>query len=389
MKKSLLVTVLTAFFLLPVFSFEWGGLFTENAKGTIGDFSYFDTLSVRQSNSLCLWASVPFDEASNWYFAGQASYKYNLDFSILGKTLTNIVDFDLVKISGVIPAGVNNITFSAGRFFVGDTTGKIFVQNCDGLLLNYNSLFTKMTLYAGYTGLLNGYNVYMLNPNGEVDSKNSVLLKVYRQSPSYIPAIASVTFPSLFLNQSVGVQAIAILDVNGNSDSKANRYYGTLNMAGPISGPIYYSLNTTFGSKDFKNVSNYSSLKLSYLNKTLTVKVGAEYASGNQAFLEPFVGFTSQAMLNSATAPEYSSMLLPGLDVIFSIKNLSFYFNGKVAVACPENSFSLQGVDASLKGYLNIFSDLRFDFGATMYYDIMKHGSENFYTANLGLTLSF
>lgn len=389
MKKIILSTILSALLLLPAFSFEWGGLFTENAKGTIGDLSYFDTISIRQSNSVALWATVPFDKTSKWYMAVQGSYKYNLDYAIIGKKWTNIVDIDLLKLSGALSVGDNTINLSAGRFFIADSTSKIFAQNCDGVMLNYNTLFTRVTAYAGYTGLLNGYNIYMLDNNGVIDEKNNVLLKVYRQSASYVPVIASVTFPSLFLNQSVGAQFMAIFDMNSSSDSKANRYYGSVTMEGPISGPVFYAFNTTFSSKDFKNVSNYSSLKFSIYKKPFAVKVGAEYASGKQLFLDPFVGFTSQPAVNSYASPEYSGLLLPGVDFIVSLKQLSVYFNGKGVFACPDEEFSFEGVDGSIKCYFNIFSDLRLDLGASVYYDFKDSGTNNLYSANLGLTLSF
>lgn len=393
MKKRLLITALITMILAPAFSLEWGGLFTENAKGTIGDFSHFDTFTVRQSNSLCLWAIVPFDANANWRFSGQISYKYNYDFSLLGKSFTNVADFDLLKFSGSFSIADKKFDLAAGRFYYADATSRVFAQNCDGVNIKYNSLFSNASLYAGFTGLLNAYNVNILNSAGSVDVKNNVLLKIYRQSGAYIPLTLSVNFPSLFLNQALSVQGMAFFDANSYTDStemyKGNRYYASVSLQGPIAGPIFYAFNTTFGSKDFKNLMNHTALQFAYVGNNVTVKAGAEYASGKQLIFEPFVGFTSETAYNTIFAPEYSGLLLPGLDVIVNVKQCSFYLNGKYVLGLPEDKLIVRGVDASLKAYFNIFSDLKLDFAAGMYYDINTSGADNLYTANLGLTLSF
>lgn len=394
--KKLLIILLLPLFMFNCFAFEWGGLFKENAKATVGnleDIIMFDTMAIRQSNSLALWMTTPFDESSNWYISGQMSYKYNLDFTVLGRTFTNIVDVDLLKVAGVIPVGVNNITLSAGRFFVADSTAKIFCQNTDGFLIKYSSLFMNISMYAGYTGLLNGYTVTMLNSAGFEDSDNKVFLKVYKKSRSYVPVTASITFPSLFLNQAVGLQAMAFFDVNKENDAllyiKANRYYGTLFMEGPIYGPVFYSMNTTFGSLDFKNVMNMSMLEVSVFSKFVSTKFRVEYASGKHACFEPFVGFTSYTAYNSPAYPQYSGLLMPSADLIFTFKNISVYLNGKYVLSAMTDKIESEGIDASLRTYINIFSDLQLEVGAGLYYDIHNSGSDNFYNANIGLSLAF
>lgn len=392
MKKIILSVILSLFIILPAASYEWGGVITENARATTGDFATAYSYSGRQSNSVSLWATIPFNKQSTFYLATQASYKYNFDISLVDNEITHIIDLDLLKLNAAVPVGKYTLNVSAGRFQVMDETNKIFTQNCDGVNLKLATPFLNTTLYAGYTGLLNGYNTTMLGKRGYAEIKNT---KLYSLSSPYIPLLVYFDFPSLFLNQSLGLQFSAFLDLGSDA---YNRAYGTISLKGPITGPCYYSVATCFGTENFANVSNYSDITFQLFFNSIAIKIEGEYASGKQAIFEPFRGFTSQTAYNINTSldgtvnTEYSGIIMPGIDFTFFKNNLYINFHPKLVLGIPEESISVNGVDGTLSFVLNIFSDLQLNSTFSAYYDILNSTAErNYsnYTFSLGLALSF
>lgn len=392
MKKTILSVILSLFIILPAASYEWGGVITENARATTGDFATAYSYSGRQSNSVSLWATIPFNKQSTFYLATQASYKYNFDISLVDNEITHIIDLDLLKLNATIPVGKYTLNVSAGRFQVMDETNKIFTQNCDGLNLKFTTPFINATLYAGYTGLLNGYNTSMLGKYGYAEIKNT---KLYSLSSPYIPLLVYFDFPSLFLNQSLGLQLSTFLDLG---DDSYNRSYGTISLKGPIFGPCYYSITSCFGTENFKNVTNYSDVSVQLFFNSIAIKFEAEYASGKQAIFEPFRGFTSQTAYNINTSldglvnTEYSGVLLPGFDFTAFQNNVYINFHPKLVLGMPKDSISLNGFDGTLSLIINIFSDLQFNSTFSAYYDILNYEADrNYsnYTFSLGFALSF
>lgn len=383
MKKSILSIVLSLFIILPVASYEWGGVVTENAKVNTGDFSKIYSYSGRQSNGLSLWANFPFNKLSTCYLSTQVSYKYNYDISLIGSGINHIADLDLLKFNAMIPVGSNGLTISAGRFKVLDETAKIFSQNCDGLNLIFATPFVNTTVYAGYTGLLNKYNTTILTKEGFSSQSDN---QVYALTGAYVPLLLYIDFPSLFLNQSLGLQASAFFDLGTEA---YNRYYGTLSLKGPISGPCFYSLCTCFSSANFENISNYSSFSLSFFFNSVALKLQAEYASGKHAIFTPFRGFTSQVSCNSLASPEYTGALIPSLDFTFYKGSLYFDLLGKLVLGIPEESVNVNGVDFTLTTVVNIFSDMQFNTILAGYYDILNNNAESNYSLSLNLVISF
>lgn len=393
MKKTILAILLCSL-ICPVFAIEWGGLFNETGKLSFGkqtgELEEVASISVRQSNGISLWCTVPFKSDLSWYMTTQASYKYYYDFTLLGNNITHIADLDLLKLNGTIKTSNGSFLVAAGRYIVMDNSGKVFSQNCDGLTLKYTTPFVSTSVYAGYTGLLNANNVSILNDEALPDNGKETFMPFYTKVHGYVPLTLSVDFPSLFLNQAVSVQAEAFLDVEKVEDKDLfNRYYGTLSLSGPFGGPFYYSLVSVFGTTDFASLMNLSALSFQMYVDSISLKIGVEYASGAQGPFSPFIGFDSNPAYNSIYSPEYSGVLLPGIDFTFTKNQFCFMLNGKLVLGMPEDSITVKGINLNLKSYINIFSDMQLEVSGIGYYDLDTDNAESYYSANLGLLISF
>lgn len=382
--KRIFATIISLL-MLPVFAMEWGGLFTEDMKYATTEFSEENT-GLRQSNSLILWTNVPLAASGNTYFSGQTSVKYYTDI-IQQDGITPIFDIDLLKISSNFFAGDNVFSFSAGRFGVSDLTGKIFNQTSDGLAIKLTRPTVEFTAYAGYTGLLNAYNVSMIT----AEAYSPVYIEGYCLSYKYLPCSLSIEMPAILSNQTLNVQASAFIDMEkpGQDDSD-NRYYGSLSMMGPIAGPVYYSFLTSFGSENFTNIFNYSALSIQYyLGSLMSVKGNIEYASGNQLAFTSFKGFSSNTAYNSLSSPELSGLIMPNIDMAVTIQNFYVGLNGKIVLGYPDSNIYFQGLNVSANIIFNIFSDLQLGVLGSYYYDMYWQGKENYFTANVNLSISF
>lgn len=385
MKRFFAIFFIILVMFMPLCAFEWGGLLTEDFRFSSTDFKP-ENNSFKQGNSASLWITVPFSANGNFYFSGQGSIKYNLDLKST-ESFNLIYDIDLLKLSGKTDIGSAAISLAMGRYSVSDLTGKIFNQNADGLSLKVTSQIVEFSAYAGYTGLINALNVSMINsPTAVYEYKNN-----YSPAYKYVPVSFSVEAPSLFANHTFNSQVSAFFDAEkAFADDAYNRYYATVSMMGPILGTLYYSVMTSFGSVNFKDVSNYSALSLQmFVNNNLTLKANAEYASGNHMGLSPFVGFTSSPAYMSVNYPELSGVLMPSLDLVFTTNNFYTGINGKLVLSCPESNFNMQGINVGANVIYNLFSDLQLGVSGNYYRDMYSNGLEDNMSLGLNLSLSF
>lgn len=385
MKKIFSLIITTVLVLLPLSAFEWGGLLSESFKGNATELKTNNDLNFKQSNGVVLWANLPFINNSNWYLATQGSYKYTYSYNGFFKngSFSQIADLDLLKLNGSMLFGDLGVSVAAGRYIVMDSTTKIFVQNCDGLTLKISKPFYNLGVYAGYTGLLNGNTVAFIDKDGNVESNQG---DFYTSTHPYIPVLLSLEYPSLFLNQAFGLQLNGFIDLGTDS---YNRFYATANLKGPIYGPFYYNLISSFGFDDFKSVTNFSSVSFMAFIADTTIRLNCEYASGNQFIFKPFKGFNSSVAYTASWAPEYSGVLLPGLDFIYSRKEINIELNGKFVLLYPEDELIIKGISGNLKTVTNIYSDLAFEASLSVYYDLETLGKTNNYSANIGLSIAF
>lgn len=383
MKKAAGLFISIILLLVPLSSMEWGGLITEDLGYETKNFSS-ETNRIKQSNSASLWmtgALVP-DGIIN--FAAQASGKYFLTSKNDAFVFTPIINLDLLKFSGNLRIAEGVLNYSVGRFAISDLTGKIFSQTNDGMLLKYSMPSFEANAYIGYTGYLNAMTVAMLSNEHKVHTVDG---SVYVMAHSYMPVCLSMEVPSLFLNQTFNVQLSGFFDME---ETKYNRYYGTFSLNGPIVGSVYYSLLTTFALENFDAFSNYSALSIQIFPISFfTLKLNAEYASGNQLIFKPFVTFTSNTAYNSYLEPELSGVIMPNVDFIFLWERFYASLNGKVVLGYPENEIIFQGLNFTANMYFNIFTDLQLGLSAIYYHDIINAGEMNKASLNVNVSLSF
>lgn len=380
-KNRFLVSVVCALFVFvsPVASVEWGGMLKNDTQALVPDFSDFTFV---QSNGLYMWLTTPFGD-SGMYFSGEGMYKYKLTVADGKNDFQNIVDVDLFKIYGDYELNKGTLSFALGRYLFADSTSAIFVQNFDGASIKYAGRKFAFSAFGGYTGLQNSLVVSMLNKNGAVFESTN---KFYDLANGFVPAGATFEFPSLFANQALSIQALAVLDTG---TEKYNRFYGTLLFSGPLSNKFFYYLASSFGTNDFTSVMNYSTLNFYlYPADIMTVTVGAEYASGKNGFLSPFLGVTSRSVVNSLTAPQTSGAIIPNASCSFVIDRLYIGVNGKFLIAVPDSNVEAKGVEADLSIIYAPFTDLQFGLDVNSYFDISKN-NENNLTATLRAALSF
>ena len=380
-KNRFLISAVCAFFafVTPAASVEWGGILKDETRALLPNFTNF---SFSQSNSLYMWLTAPLGQ-NGTYFSGEGMYKYTLTVTDGNNDFVNVVDVDLFKISGDYQLNKGTFSFAVGRYMFADSTAAIFAQNFDGASIKYSGRKFAFSAFGGYTGLLNSLVVSMLNKDGVAfDSTN----KFYSLSNAFVPAGATIEFPSLFANQALSIQALAVMDFG---EEKYNRFYGTLLFSGPLANNFFYYLASSFGTNDFASVMNYSTLNF-YLYPTniMTVSFGAEYASGKNGFLSPFLGVTSRSVVNSLTAPQTTGAIIPNLSCSFVVDKVYVGISTKFLLAVPESDFEAKGVEADLSFIYAPFTDLQLGFDVNSYIDISK-SNENNLTATLRAALSF
>jgi hypothetical protein len=265
-----------------------------------------------------------------------------------------------------------------GRFNVSDLTGKVFSQPADGLLLELAFPVFNMGFYAGYTGLLNPAEVYIIDNNRSV----------FSASHPFIPACLTLAFPSVLRNQQIGLQVMSFIDI---SAQKYTRSYATFTLKGPIIGPLSYVFNTCFGSEKFENIMNLSDFTLIFSpNQIISVSAGATYASGKLLFLSPFVGFTSHTAYNSIYSPELSGVILPALSMSYINQSFCTLLNVAAVMTMPYEAITFKGIDGSVTMLFNIFSDLQLSFKGAVFYDLAsKTNSETNFIFNISAIIVF
>lgn len=379
--KKIVIVCAFIYSLFSLNAYEWGGLFSEYFKVNFTGKTIEDP-KFRQSNSASLWVSAPIAD-EKLFFSGQTTYKYNFDFGS-NNLFFSVFDFDLIKFSSQIEFRQSVATINFGRFYMQDNTGAVFSQKVDAVSLITNFPNCKMTLFLGYTGLLNSINDVMLGQNRIAHIQNGMF---YLPAHKYLPVIFSLNFPSIFLNQQFDFETDVFFDLE---QENFTRMYATIGFSGPISSFMFYKISSTFGTENFNKFTNYSSLKTNFiLSDSLLLNVNLEYASGNQLFFSKFTGFTSRTAYNSSLYPELSGVILPSVDLVFSYMDYYSAFSVKTVFDYPEIQINFKGVEVCGNLLLNIFSDLQISFSGLYYMDLLTEGVENNIAVNVNCSFTF
>lgn len=379
MKKIFLSICLLSLVSVSVSAYDWGGVFNNSTH-----FAYNDKAgsSVTQSNAAYLWLQSKFSD--DLLFSSEVMYKYRFNAKKDYSSFENIFDIDLLKLSGSSYFAKGNLDFSVGRFIVSDITGSIFAQNSDGLLLKYAAKKLNLSLYTGYTGLLNAHSVSIVNKDGIVDrAKNDF----YSLCKPYIPLSLGVNIQQLFLQQSVSIFADMFIDASGEKD---NRFYATLALDGPLTQGFYYDFSTTFASYTFKELALYSKAKIHmFITEALYASVGFEYASGNNGSLKTFRTFSSRPVVSAYDTIETAGVMLPSLSLTGSFGDIYANFDAKLLLDCAESTTKVWGPEVVTSIVYNLFYDVQFGLDGVAFWDLKNDGNFSNYSATLKINIAF
>lgn len=344
-------------------AFEWGGRFYNSTAFAGETLRQFKT---KQSDNLNLWLKVPITNDNMNYFAGEMFYQFKFDgTNIASEAIGNTIDFNLLKFVTKIRLGNRQLlSINAGRFSLSDSTCMIFSQVCDGILVKYSNQKISAMAYGGYTGLLNANSVSVINKKNSNyrPSKNNV----YALSAKYIPFGLSITFPSLFANQTLSAQGWSFFDLNNDN---YNRFYGIVSLEGYLTKNLFYKLNSVVGTVNFSNISNLSALNMTaYFTKSFNMNFGGMYASGNQGKISQFQGFTSLTSTLALDEPQYSSMLKLDFEATKTFGKIAVINGGSAVVFdMNENGSAYNGFQVQLNAAYNIFNDLQIAASISQY----------------------
>lgn len=381
MKKRFFSVV--SFLLLVTFSasaLEWGGLVKNNTDVKTLDFEEY---GISQDEELYIWGKVPFGKQSPFSLVGELVYKGIFDFDNNGlSTMENIIDVDIFKIAGNIEVGqASSINMSLGRFYVSDSTRKLFSQLIDGGSMTFSFPWIGLSFFGGFTGFINSHVTPMMEADGIVLKPNSIL---YSVNIPYLVGQAKIEFP-YFMGNTLSLEALGFFDTR---DFEISRYFGELSISGPLNNSVFYKFDTIVGFNNSLEFSNYTNLTyFSYPFSFMMINFGVEYASGKIGPLNPFYPVTSQVACSANSHPALSGVLIPNAAITISTGSFYTSIGGKFLFSWPDNTFTPSGGELSLMSQFNILSDIKVNISVDGYYDITGGGETN-YSASLGTAIS-
>lgn len=381
MKRSL-ISILFAMLLLPSsFGYEWG-LSLVNSTEFKGQ--EFDSLKLNQNDSLSLWTKIPFNKSNSSYLVGDVSYHFKYEDAGNNPVgLQNIVNLNMFKfVSELSFNNVNKMFIMAGRFPIVDSSRKVFAQSSDGLYLKYAGVFTNISLYGGYTGLLNSKEVTVLTPS-ETKYKEASN-DFYTLAPKYVPVSVMFNFPSLFANQQLNIQGWGFLDLNGDD---FNRYYANIELDGYLAKGLHYALSSVFGTVNFENLMNCSELTIKYfVSEPFALQCSALYASGKNEIFDAFTGVTSNSVILAYENTECSNLFKAELGAVVSVlQKCLISAKGAYVADFTEESMDYRGIQWESNIIWNIFDDVQLSASMGQFYGQDSKDNQTRMSVNLNL----
>ena len=381
MKRSL-ISILFAMLLLPSsFGYEWG-LSLVNSTEFKGQ--EFDSLKLNQNDSLSLWTKIPFNKSNSSYLVGDVSYHFKYEDAGNNPVgFQNIVNLNMFKfVSELSFNNVNKMFIMAGRFPIVDSSRKVFAQSSDGLYLKYAGVFTNISLYGGYTGLLNSKEVTVLTPS-ETKYKEASN-DFYTLAPKYVPVSVMFNFPSLFANQQLNIQGWGFLDLNGDN---FNRYYANIELDGYLAKGLHYSLSSVFGTVNFENLMNCSELTIKYfVSEPFALQCSALYASGKNEIFDAFTGVTSNSVILAYENTECSNLFKAELGAVVSVlQKCLISAKGAYVADFTEESMDYRGIQWESNIIWNIFDDVQLSASMGQFYGQDSKDNQTRMSVNLNL----
>lgn len=383
MKKFLFVISFLFIFLSSFFGYEWGVNFI-NSTEFMGHG--FDSLKLNQNDSLSIWSKIPLNKDNSTYIVGDASYRFKYENAGNNPSgIQHIVNLNMLKFTSEFRINdVNKVVLMAGRFPVVDSTTNVFSQVSDGLYLKYAGVFANISLYGGYTGLLNSKEVTILTPNKTkyVEASNDF----YTLAPKYVPVSVMLNFPSFFANQQLNLQGWGFFDLN---EDNYNRYYASVTLDGYLAKGFHYSLYSVFGTVNFENMMNSSALKLKYfISDFMALQGGVLYASGNQGSLSEFKAVSSKSVVFTYTNSECANLFKADFGPSFSILGRCLISaKGAYVADFTETSMNYRGTQWEANIIWNLFDDFQASVSMGQFYGKKLQDNKTSMSVNIYLAL--
>ena len=184
----------------------------------------------------------------------------------------------------------------------------------------------------------------------------------YALCPKYIPLLADFSYKALFGTQTIGLQAAFFQPLSDDNTQKA---YGTLSLSGPIGNVAAYGAKFTLGTEKFENLMLDAKLDADYyINSKAKLSAGAEYVSGEQGDIKPFITISGRSF---GTAPVYNGVIVPKFGLAFASGNFYASAVERIVITMPKDEAKLNGFDTSINVVYNVFSDLQVGCDAGAY----------------------
>ena len=248
-----------------------------------------------------------------------------------------------------------------------DLHGDIFSQSTDGVSFIYKSDIFASSVYAGYTGLINGKITDMVG-SSEYEINGCDL---YSLSLPYVVISSGVELPYLYMNQTLGLDFWGFI---GTGILDSTKFYTTLDIRGPVSSSVFHTTSATvlFDNSNDATVAGFlGSFNLDwflpYMNSVVSAKI--KYASNN---------FTPVTESNFLINGSYlNNLFATGLEASFKPKS-ELYVLGDVLAVFKSNNFDYYGTQLSGKLILQVLSDVQLSAFATWFHSNIDVSVTNF-----------
>lgn len=366
--KKYFAVILFSVFSVFAFSAELSFFLGDNTDLKFDGEEYKEP-RLKQSEAFSALAKIPFNKKGTTFLFLEASLSHSYE-KIFGDHENSenefIADLNVLKFSSIMECSAGKFFLDAGRLFLPDLSQSVFAQSLDGASAQFSASWLDVSVFGGYTGLLNLKNISVLNSGGYVwepgdEDENDF----YDFCAPYIAGGVKISLPYLLLNQTISLEGLGFWDTEGPADSpedEDNRFYGTLRLDGPLAPMLFYGLSGTASSTDFSDFGFLGRANISLFPdfKSSSVTLSASYASGDRGPFVPFIGFTQVTACLSADEPIYSGISKAGLFAsIVPIDRLYCAVGGDaVFLDRDDNAFDYYGFQVYGNAKYYLFSDL-------------------------------
>lgn len=384
MNKKILLFITFICLSLSLFAFDFGG-FIENNSSVDGSAFALDKLALSQNDKVGLWIRTPLNDTVS--FTSEGYYKFSLNSPLdpfSSDNITHEVNLNLFKLEMLLPlSSSSSLELDLGRFYVSDSSFQVYAGEADGLLVNLSFPAVGLSLYGGYTGSLNAKTASFFKAQSSYDSK-----AIYPLASKYLLTSWNVSVPNFVSGHSFNAEYFGTFDLNSydNSESKVNRFYGSISANGPLVPRLYYNFVTTynFNLSTEKTMGLLSEVNLVYYANFLNSSLMADFLLITPDFLPTTM---NSAGLNGSY-PYQNLMKATVSGTILPISNLFLSLTGDAIFVFEDKVPSFDAIQ--WQGYIQyqVVSDVQIALSVGQLFPMGNNG-DSYMTGSLKVLLSF